>query len=119
AVKRGKDGKLSTEELKKLKDASQKEQGPWYAVHHGYEVQICDDSDEYHRTGAVYSLSKAAAPKKKPEEWKTMVITLKGKLVMVDVDGERVSAFDPEAKDVPKDRQWLEPKRDPKRPLSG
>ena len=31
----------------------------WFGVHHGYEVQICDGQDEYHRTGAVYSLSKA------------------------------------------------------------
>src|SRR4051812_16567307 len=29
----------------------------WYPVHHGYEVQICDGADEYHRTGAIYSLS--------------------------------------------------------------
>src|SRR5262245_44742809 len=80
--------------------------GPWYAVHRGYEVQICDGGEEYHRTGAVYSLSKAAAPEKKPTEWKAMVTTLKGKLVLVDVDGERVSAFDPEGEGVPKQRQW-------------
>ena len=93
-------------------DASEKEQGPWYAVHHGYEVQICDAADEYHRTGAVYSLAKAAAlPTKPPTEWKTMVITLKGNLVLVDIDGKRVTTFDPDGKDVPGDRQWYEPKR--------
>jgi hypothetical protein len=119
AVKRDREGKLSNEELKKLMDASEKGQGPWYAVHHGYEVQICDSGNEYHRTGAIYSLSKAVAAKKKPSEWKTMVITLKGKLVLVDIDDKRVSTFDPESKDVPKERKWFEPKREPKRPLSG
>ena len=57
------------------------------------------------------SLSKAAAPKKKPTEWRTMVITLKGNLVQVDLDGERVSSFDPDAKDVPRQKEWYEPKR--------
>jgi Domain of Unknown Function (DUF1080) len=120
AVERDKDGKLSKEELKKLMEASEKEQGPWYAVHRGYEVQICDDSDEYHRTGSIYSLAKAAAaPKKRPDEWKTMVITLKGDLVLVDIDGKRVTTFVPSSKDVPSDRKWFEPKRQPKRPRSG
>jgi hypothetical protein len=119
AVKRGKDGKLSDGELKKLKAASEKGLGPWYAVHRGYEVQICDAGDEFHRTGSVYSLSKAAAPKKKATEWRTMVITLKGKLILVDLDGERLSEFDPDAKGVPKQKEWHEPKREHKRPHSG
>ena len=42
---RNKEGELSRESLRKLMDASEREQGPWYAVHHGYEVQICDDSE--------------------------------------------------------------------------
>jgi hypothetical protein len=120
AVRRGKDGKLSEAELDKLKSASEKEQGPWYAVHHGYEIQICDDADELHRTGAIYSLAgAAAAPRKKPGEWKTMLITLKGNLVLVDIDGKRVTTFDPDGKDVPGDRLWHEPRREPKRPQVG
>jgi hypothetical protein len=120
AVRRDRKGKLSREEEKKLMDASAKEQGPWYAVHHGYEVQICDAEDEFHRTGAIYSLSKAAAtPRKRPTEWKTMVITLKGKLILVDIDSKRITTFDPDSKTVPKDRKWFEPKREPKRPTSG
>jgi len=120
AVRRDKDGKLSAEELKKLMDASEKELGPWYAVHHGYEVQILDSTDEYHRTGAIYSLAKAAAaPEKRPSEWRTMVITLRGGLVLVDVDDKRVTVFDPDAKDVPRARKWFEPKREPKRPAAG
>jgi hypothetical protein len=48
-----------------------------------------------------------------------MIITLKGNLVLVDVDGKRVTRFDPEGKDVPATREWYEPKREPKRPLAG
>jgi hypothetical protein len=120
AVRRNKDGGLAEEEFKKLKEASEKRVGPWYAVHHGYEVQICDDADAYHRTGAIYSLAKAApGPKKRPTEWKTMVITLQGNLVLVDIDGERVTVFDPDSKDVPGARKWYEPRREPRRPRSG
>ena len=106
--------------MKTLMDASEGEKGPWYAVHHGYEVQICEDSDELHRTGAIYSLAKAApAGKKLPADWKTMVITLRENLVLVDIDGARVTTFDPDGKDIPGERKWFEPKREPKRPKSG
>src|SRR5262249_440989 len=120
AVRRTRDGELTPESLKRLTEASAKGLGPWYAVHHGYEGQICDQSDEYHRTGAIYSLAKAtAASRKGAGDWKTMVITLKGNLVLVDIDGKRVTTFDPEAKDVPKERKWYEPRREPRRPRSG
>lgn len=113
-------GKLTAESLKAFMDASEEERGPWYAVHNGYEVQICDAEDPYHRTGAVYSLARAAAaPEKPPDEWKTMVITLQGNLVLVDIDGKRVTTFDPDGRDVPGDRKWFEPKREPERPLVG
>src|SRR5262249_44540722 len=116
AVARDKAGKLSQAMLKKLMDASDKELGPWYPVHHGYEVQICDAAGEYNRTGSIYSLSKAAAlPKPAASGWRTMVVTLKGNLVLVDIDGKRITTFDPDGKDVPKNRQWHEPKREPKR----
>jgi len=48
-----------------------------------------------------------------------MVITLEGNRVLVDIDGKRVTAFDPEGKDVPAARKWFEPKREPVRPRSG
>lgn len=119
-VRRNREGKLSGEELKKLMTASEKGLGPWYAVHHGYEVQIMDAGDEYHRTGAIYSLAKAALlPGKKSGAWRTMVITLKGNRVLVDLDGKRVTDFDPSSKDVPARRQWFEPRREPRRPHSG
>ncbi len=112
---------LTEESLQVFKDASAKEQGPWYAVHHGYEVQICDAETRKHsRTGAVYSLAPSTSlSDKPPTEWKTMIITLKGNLVFVDIDGKRVTTFDPDGKDVPSDREWYEPKREPKRPVTG
>jgi hypothetical protein len=120
AVQRDKEGKLLQGMLKQLMDASEKQLGPWYAVHHGYEVQICDASDEYHRTGAIYSLARAAAlPKKAATEWRTMVITLQGNRVLVDIDGQRISTFDPDGPDVPPAKNWTEPKREPKRPQAG
>jgi hypothetical protein len=119
-ARRDKDGQLTPDSLKAFMDASEKGLGPWYAVHHGYEVQISDAGDAFHRTGAVYSLAKAAAlPGKPPGGWRTMVITLKGNLVLVDIDGKRVTAFDPAGKDVPPAKQWYEPRREPKRPEVG
>jgi hypothetical protein len=120
AVRREKDGKLSKEMLGRMMEASDKGLGPWYAVHHGYEVQICDTGDEFHRTGAVYSLSKAAPlPAKPAGEWRTMVITLDGDRVRVGVDGQPLGTFDPGAKDVPARREWFEPRREPRRPRAG
>src|SRR5581483_6166981 len=119
-IQRDKKGKLSPEMLKKLKASSEKEEGPWYAVHHGFEVQICDTGDDFHRTGAVYSLAKAVpTPKKSPGEWRTMIITLKGNLVLVDLDGKRVTTFDSAARDLPPQKIWHEPRREPKRPQVG
>lgn len=120
AAQRDSDGGLAPGALEALMEASQREQGSWYAVHHGYEVQIRDDADEYHRTGAIYSLAKAAAaPPKRLDEWKTMVITLQGSLVQVEIDGRLTTSFEPDSPDVPADRKWFELKREPKRPTTG
>ena len=59
-AKRDKDGKLPKAEIAKFQKASEKGLGAWWPVHHAYEIQICDTGDAYHRTGAVYSLAKAA-----------------------------------------------------------
>jgi hypothetical protein len=114
-------GGLTKSSMQIFMDASEKELGPWYAVHHGYEVQICDaPSDKFSRTGAVYSLAGSASlPDRPPTEWKTMVITLDGSRIFVDIDGQRVTTFDPAGKDVPITREWYQPKREPKRPTSG
>jgi len=91
----------------------------WYAVHHGYEVQICDVQDEFHGTGSLYSLSKATARPARPVgEWNTLEITLKGRRVLVSVNGTLVNDFDAETAEVPKRTKSFEPERGP-RPEAG
>jgi hypothetical protein len=90
----------------------------WYAVHHGYEVQICDGADEFHRTGAVYSMSKAAVLASKVGEWNTMEITLKGQAILVRVNGVLVQDFDPAHASIPERTKTYEPERGP-RPEAG
>ncbi len=90
----------------------------WYAVHHGYEVQICDGADPFHRTGAIYSLSKATASPSKVGEWNTMEITLQGPRVIVTLNGVKVQDFNPETAVVPPRTKDYEPERGP-RPESG
>ena len=55
----------------------------------------------------------------KANQWRTMVITLPGDLLQVDIDGQRVTSFDSESQDLPARHQWTEPKRDSKRPQAG
>lgn len=117
---RDEQGDLTPESERALMDAAEKELGPWYAVHHGYEIQICDGAPPDSRTGAVYSLAKSAdLPEVEPGQWRTMVITLQGKKILVEIDGKQVTKFDPNSKDIPLDRVWYQPKREPKRPEIG
>jgi hypothetical protein len=90
---------------------------PWWAVHHGFEAQINDSDDDYHCTGVLYSLTKAKARPGKVGEWNTMEITLKGDRVLVTVNGEQVTDFDPKGP-VPERKKSFEPERGP-RPESG
>ncbi len=92
---------------------------PWYAVHHGYEVQISDSDDEYHCTGAIYSLSKATARPSKPAgEWNTLDIVLHGQEVIIFLNGGQVNHFNPETAVIPERTKDYEPERGP-RPPSG
>jgi arylsulfatase A-like enzyme len=119
-VHRGPNGRLSPELLKVLEGASEKHLGAWYPVHHGYEVQIMDATDAFHRTGAIYSLAKAeAVPVKAQGDWRTMIITLEGERITVELDGKRLSSFDAAASDLPPRRNWTEPVREIKRPTRG
>ncbi|MBA3311740.1 MAG: DUF1080 domain-containing protein [Planctomycetaceae bacterium] len=114
------DGKLTAKGEANLKEASEKEQGPWYAVHHGFEVQIVDTADAFHRTGSVYSLAGAEpAPQSSEGSWRTMIITLKGDAIAVAIDGKAVSEFDGDLAAARERKIWHEPKREPKRPRSG
>jgi hypothetical protein len=91
----------------------------WFPVHHGYEVQIEDAGDEYHGTGAIYSLSKSIARPVKPHgEWNTMDITLRGQQIIVSLNGGQVNDFDSEKASVPDRVKDYEPERGP-RPASG
>jgi hypothetical protein len=120
AVQRDAAGKLPKEELAKLQAIAEAEEGVWYAVHHGFEVQIADSGDAMHRTGAIYGLARAnALPKLRADGWRTMVITLDGPKVFVDVDGQRVTEFDSSKITPPPQRNWTEPKLDKKRPEQG
>lgn len=112
-------GKITKESREKMQLSSEREEGPWHAVHHGYEVQIADGADPFHRTGAVYSLSSSTAGPKPGGEWRTMIITLAGERIHVELDGQRVTSLDTAAPDLPVRKEWYEPKREPKRPVTG
>ena len=87
---------------------------PWYAVHNGYEVQIESKGDDWHSTGALYSLSKVTARNQKPNgEWNVMDITLKGQKTIVTLNGQVVNEFDGN-QPVPERKQWFEPIRGPR-----
>jgi hypothetical protein len=113
-------GKPSDESMEKVKAWADEDGGPWFAVHHGYEVQIAGGGDPLHGTGAIYSLATSSAiARQKPGEWTTMIITLAGEKVSVDLNGQHTTAFDPRSPDLPPRKQWHEPKREPKRPEVG
>src|SRR4051812_15018597 len=86
-----------------------KPEDPWYAVHHGYEVQIADAGDEYHRTGSLYSMSKATARPSQVGQWNTMEITLQGQRVRVTLNGVQVQDFNPETAQIPARTKVYEP----------
>jgi hypothetical protein len=81
---------------------------PWDAVHHGYEVQIHNGGDAWHRTGCLYSFTKAKnIVDAKIDDWSTMLNTLKGKRTIVEVDGKIVTGFT-EGQPVPPKKIWYE-----------
>lgn len=118
-AERNPDGSLTEAGEKALVTSSEQALGPWYAVHHGFEVQICDSADPSHGTGAIYSLARTKPLPPKPGQWRTMVVTLAGDQVTVEMDGETVTTFDSSDRDLPPREQWYEPRRKPKRPQSG
>ncbi len=85
----------------------------WMPVHKGYEVQIDDREDEWHKTGVLYSLTKAKASPGKPKEWNTMEISLKGDRTIVHVNDVLVTDFT-EGDTVPKKTLEYEPDRGPR-----
>ncbi len=90
---------------------------PWMPVNRGYEVQIDDHSDQYHRTGVLYSLTRAMATPENLDKWNTMEITLDGDHTLVTVNGLLVTDYR-EGQPVPPKKEEWEPDRGP-RPQSG
>jgi hypothetical protein len=89
---------------------------PWMPVNKGYEVQIDDSDDDWHRTGVLYSFTKTLA---QPQvgEWNTMEITIEDERTVVTVNGTKVTDYR-EGSPVPEKKQKHEPERG-KRPASG
>ena len=90
---------------------------PWYGVHNGYEVQIDGAGDDWHSTGAIYSLSKVSSRQQKNGEWNTMDIEIRGPVTRISLNGVMVNEFK-EGQEVPPRKQWFEPVRGP-RALAG
>jgi len=91
---------------------------PWYGVHNGYEVQIDAGGDEWHSSGAIYSISKVSSRQQKPKgEWNVMEIELRGPVTRVTLNGVLVNEYR-EGSPVPPRRMWYEPVRGP-RPDAG
>ena len=67
----------------------------WYAVHHGYEVQIMDAAPGDRGTGSVYTFARATARPARAGEWNTLEVTLKGDHVSTTINGVPVAEFDP------------------------
>jgi hypothetical protein len=89
---------------------------PWMPVNKGYEVQIDDTDDDWHRTGVLYSFTKTLA-QPKTGEWNTMEITIEDERTVVTVNGTKVTDFK-EGAPVPEKKAKSEPDRG-KRAASG
>lgn len=89
---------------------------PWMPVNKGYEVQIDDSDDDWHRTGVLYSFTKTLA-QPKTGEWNTMEIALEDERTVVTVNGTKVTDFK-EGAPVPEKKEKYEPDRG-KRAASG
>ena len=87
---------------------------PWFAVNTGYEVQIANGGDAWHRTGSIYSIAKAATDgAARVGEWNTLVITLDGPATRTELNGQTITEFT-EGDPVPPKREWHEPERGPR-----
>ena len=95
----------------------EKPHDPWFAVHRGYEVQIQDTGDEFHRTGSLYSLAPAAEFPPSEDGWNTMEIEIDEQVTRVRVNDVLVNEFEG-WQAVPDRQRWYEPQRGP-RPNEG
>ena len=105
-------GAPSPASMEKMKASAEREEGPWFAVHRGYEVQIAGEGTRF-IARARFTRSRRLRPRRRSGEWQTMLITLDGTKILVDLDGQRITSLDTAAPNLP------EPKREPKRPHAG
>ena len=90
----------------------------WDAVNKGYDVKIDNNGGVWHRTGTLYSLTRAQNRVfANVGDWNEMLITLFGPRTRVSVNGVPVTDFT-EGDPVPLKYQWYEPDRGP-RPMAG
>jgi hypothetical protein len=73
---------------------AEKPADPWYAVHHGFEVQIADGGRASRGTGSIYTFAEAKAQPGKAMEWNTLEVTLKGTRISTAINGTPVAEFD-------------------------
>ncbi len=92
----------------------------WYAVHHGFEIQVMDQSTSGRGTGSIYTFAKAAGNPPKSGEWNTLEITLKGNRISTAINGVQAADFDSSGlkPDAPEISGEGDPARGP-RPESG
>ena len=123
AMKRKATGEPTEESEKEIKLSSERLEGPWYAVHQGYEIQIDSSEDPaataYNGTGSVYSLAKTEADYADTSKWSTFIITLAGEQIIVEMNGQVVCSFNPATDQAPPRGEWYEPIRELKRPKAG
>jgi hypothetical protein len=90
----------------------------WDAVNSGYEVEINNSGDAWHRTGCLYSFTKAQNKVlANVGDWNEMIITMFGPRFKVNVNSVPITDFT-EGDPVPAKTQPQEPERGP-RPLGG
>lgn len=90
----------------------------WMPVDKALEVQINDaEESDYHRTGSIYTFSKAVSRPSKVGEWNTMEITLDGLRTVVYINGVLVADYTDGDAVPPKKNDW-DPAPGP-RPESG
>jgi hypothetical protein len=74
-----------------------KSDDPWYAVNHGYEIQIddCDKKGLMFQTGSIYSFHPAEKiASKAAGKWNVFEITVVGQRYTVVLNGEKVNQFE-------------------------
>jgi len=83
----------------------------WHGVHRGYEIQIFNEGDPWHTTGAIYSISKVVKNAYNPTgEWNVLEITLDGPKTIVHLNSQKVNEYT-EGSPVPERKHDYEPIR--------